>query len=692
MKIRIIRILALAACLVRSASPIVEAQEAKESNDSGATKNSSTEPQSPAPAVNVADLDISQLMNMKVTSVSKKEQKLSHVAAAIFVITQEDIRRSGATSIPDLLRMVPGIDVAQIDASSWAISVRGFNHQFSDKLLVLIDGRAVYTPLFSGVYWDTQDLLLEDIDRIEVIRGPGATVWGANAVNGVINIITLKAASTQGGLITAGGGTQDLVTGAAQYGGKAGRNASYRIFAKCFDHNHLPDPTGQSGEDEWHLVHGGFRLDDSVTPHDSVTLQGDIYGGSEGSEFGHIASIAPPVNENAVGFADLAGGNLLSRWRHAFSSRSDTTLQVYFDRAERQGPESNEYRNTFDVDFQHHLALGTRHDFVWGGDYRHTVDKTEGSIDQAWSPNNRSLDLFSVFAQDEIALKPDHTFLTLGAKLEDSSLGGIDIEPSVRIAWTPRDEDTFWAAVSRAGRSPGRRNVDADINIAVFPGPGGTPAELRLLGNPDEQTEHVIAYEAGYRAQPTKPLSIDLAIFFNTYSQLATTEPGTPFLSPDPPTHYVFPLVWANKMYGTTQGVEISANWKAAHRWTLTPSYSLLQMHLHTTSSSLDTNTAPNTEGASPQHQAQLRSHVDLPGAFSWEASAHFVERLPAQAVPSYTRLDSQLSRRIGEGMTLSLVGQNLLHDHHLESNDGLTSIDPSLIKRSFYAKLVWRF
>jgi iron complex outermembrane receptor protein len=692
-KIRIIAPVIVATCfLVVWDCTFVAAQSPVGSDGSSAERIPDAGSQEPASAASVADLDISQLMNTKVTSVSKKEQKLSRVAAAIFVITQAEIRRSGATNIPDLLRMVPGLDVAQINANTWAISARGFNHQFSDKMLVLIDGRAVYTPLFGGVYWDTQDVVLEDIDRIEVIRGPGATVWGANAVNGVINIITMHARDTKGGLTTAAGGNQELASAVAQYGGKIGSDAAYRVFAKGFDENHFPGLNGQSGDDGWNLLHGGFRVDDTATQKDLLTFQGDIYRGWEGSQFGHIVSFVPPVNVNVVGAADLAGGNFLGRWSHIFSSRSDTTLQVYFDRFEREGPESSEYRDTIDFDFQHHLALGARHDLMWGGDYRRTSDHIVGTIDQAWLPPDRTLQLFSFFVQDEIALRPDRVFVTVGTKLENNYFSGVDLEPSARVAWILTSHNTLWAAVSRAARTPSRRNTDADVNIAVFPGPGGVPSDLLLLGNPDQRSEHVIAYEVGYRAQPTSSLSLDLALFFDTYSDLATTEPGAPYLASGPPSRLIFPLVWANKMYGTTDGIEVWADWKPMRRWTLSPSYALLQMHLHTDSTSQDTTTVPDTEGSSPRHQAALRSHVDLAKKLSWETSAYFVERLPAQLVPSYTRLDTEFSRNFGEGVTLSLVGQNLLQDHHLESNDALTSLEPSQPKRSAYLKVVWRF
>ena len=641
----------------------------------------------------LTELSLEDLMNTKVTSVSKKEQSLSKVAAAIFVITQEDIQRSGATNIPDLLRMVPGLDVAQINANTWAISARGFNHQFSDKLLVLIDGRTVYTPLFGGVYWDTQDVPLEDIDRIEVIRGPGATVWGANAVNGVINIITKSASDTPGGLLVAGAGTEQLALGTAQYGGKLGRDTSYRVFGKYLDDNHFPNFSGQNGEDGWHLSHAGFRSDTSLSQKDSVTVQGDIYGANEGANFGHIVSIAPPVNENVDGNALLNGGNVLTRWNHIFSSRSDTSLQLYFDRYERDGPESREDRDTFDFDFQHHLVLNARNDLIWGADYRFSTDLTQGTIDQAWVPAGRTRQLVSAFAQDEIVLKPDRVFLTVGTKLENNYFSGFDLAPSARVAWTPSKKNTFWAAVSRADRSPSRREEDADINIAAFPGPGGVPTLLTLLGNSAEKSEHVLAYEAGYRAQPVVPFYIDVAAFLNSYSDLATTESGSPFLVVNPPpAHLVSPLVWGNKMHGATDGIEVSGNWKVNDRWTLSPGNALLQMHLHIDATSEDTTTLADTEGSSPRQQAQLRSHLNLPRRFVWDASAYFVERLPAQQVASYTRIDTQLSRQLGEGLELSLVGQNLLHDHHLESNDQLTSLNPTQVKRSAYAKIAWRF
>jgi iron complex outermembrane receptor protein len=642
---------------------------------------------SPKPA-DLSGKSIEDLMNIEVTSASKKAQKLSQVAAAIFVITQEDIRRSGATNIPDLLRMVPGLDVAQMNANTWAISARGFNLQFADKLLVLIDGRAVYTPLFGGVYWDAQDVPPEDIDRIEVIRGPGGTVWGANAVNGVINIITKNSADTLGGLATAGGGSQEQGFGTVQYGGKIGDATTYRVFTKDLNDNHFPDLDGQDGGDNWHLLHGGFRVDTSLSRKDSLTTQGDLYTGDEGGTIVH-STFFPPENVEVHNISELSGGNILSRWNHAFSSRSDTTFQFYFDNYSRSGPVVGEVRNTVDFDFQHHLLWGARQDLIWGLGYRHSQDRTVGTIDGAFVPADWSGSLFDSFVQDQITLRPNRVFLYLGAKLENAYFSGFDLQPSVRLVWTPSNRQTLWAAVSRSTRTPSRRDVGLNAALAALPG----PSEVVLLGNSNFKSEHVLAYELGYRAQPSERLSIDVAAFVNVYDHLESVEVLPPFFDPNsvPPLTF-FPHAFANKLHGTTQGIEVSLNWKVTGRWTLNPGYSFLNMNLDTDVGSLDTTSEENTEDSSPAHQAQLRSRLQLFRNLTWDSSAYFVSSLPAQSVPSYTRLDEQLTWRPAERWEFSLVGQNLLADHHLEFNDYLQSVNSTQVKRSAYAKITWHF
>jgi iron complex outermembrane receptor protein len=643
----------------------------------------------------LSEVPIEDLMNIKVTSVSKKEQKMSQAAAAIFVITQEDIHRSGATNIPDLLRIVPGLDVSQINVNNWAISARGFNRQFENKLLVLIDGRAVYTPLDGGVNWDTQDVPLEDIDRIEVIRGPGATLWGANAVNGVINIMTRKAADTQGGLITGGGGTEGQVLGTAQYGGTLRGNTFYRIFIKYLNHGSLAELSGKRGDDAWNLLHGGFRADSAISTNDSLTAQADLYDGREGAEIIHIFSVDPPVVDNLETRFSISGGNILGRWNHVYSSRSDTLLQFYFDNYTRTGPEASEHRNTIDIDFNHHFALGSRQELVWGAGYRRSWDKTLGTIDEAFNPSGESLQLFNFFAQDTITLNPDRLFLTIGSKVENSYFTSYGIDPSIRLAWTPSNWMTLWSAVSRAQRSPARADTGLVASLTVFPDPAGssTPVEVIFLGNRQIMSEHLVAYEVGFRTQPNSRFSADVSSFFNHYDHLVSVEPEPEFFEPNPaPGHFVVPLVFRNLLYGTTEGVELSANLKLTNRWTLSSGYSFLEMHLHTKPASQDALDVPDFEGSSPQHQAQLRSHVELFHGLSWDANAYFVSALPFQQVPSYARLDAQLAWKFAEKGEFSLVGQNLLHDHHLESQDIVTLVNSSLIKRSAYAKFTWRF
>ncbi|MHB8486483.1 MAG: TonB-dependent receptor plug domain-containing protein [Candidatus Acidiferrales bacterium] len=635
---------------------------------------------------------LEDLMNIEVTSVSKKEQKLSQIASAIFVITQDDIRRSGATNIPDLLRMVPGLDVAQINGSTWEISSRGFNAQYADKLLVLIDGRTVYSPLFSGVYWDVQDVPLEDIERIEVIRGPGATVWGANAVNGVINIITKSAKETQGGLVTAGGGTYEPGFGVAQYGGTVRQATTYRIFVKGFNYNSFPSLSGQDGHDGSDLLHGGFRVDSTLSKQDALTVQGDLYEGSEG-ETVNIATLTPPFGQVSTVSTSVSGGNVLGRWNHTFSPHSDTSVQVYFDRTQRNSILEGEAVNTFDVDFEHHIGWGSRQDFVWGAGFRYISYATTGSLTVSFNPASQDFELFSSFVQDEITLKPDRLYLTIGAKLEHNDFSGFEFQPSARIAWNLNKEDTLWAGYARARRTPSPSDRGLRIGFTAFPGPGGLPVLLTILGSPNTVSENLDAFEAGYRAQLGPNVSLDISTFYNRYGDLQTLEPGVPFLELNPPPpHLNVPLVFSNQMHGESHGIEMAVNWKATNRWTLSPGYAFERIHLQTNPGSLDTTSVSTGEGNSPHIEAQLRSDLALPRRLEWNTSVYFVGRLPAEQVPSYTRLDTGMTWRASEHLALSIVGQNLLKDHHLEAHSSDQGELSGLIKRSAYVKLTWQF
>jgi iron complex outermembrane recepter protein len=656
--------------------------------------------QAPAYAVQITSTDsaadlyqvsLQDLMNMEVTSVSKREQKMSQAAAAIFVINQDDIRRSAALNIPDLLRMVPGLDVAQINASTWAISARGFNHQFSDKLLVLIDGRTVFTPSQNGVNWDTLDVPLDDIERIEVIRGPGATVWGANAVNGVINIITKSATDTQGALLTAGSGSGVSEFGAAQYGGTFADRLTYRTFVKYTDTDSMPGVSGD-GADAWHLLHAGFRVDDPIAHADSLTWQGDLYSGREGAVIGHIASIFPPDNENVARSAALSGGNVLGRWNHVLSSSSDTTLQVYFDRYLRLGPELSESCNTIDIDFHQHARLGSRHEVVWGVGYRYAVDQTVATIDQGFNPADARLALYSAFIQDEITLRPERLKLTVGSKLEHNDFTGFEIEPSVRIAWTPNARETWWASVSNSARTPALRDDNADFNIGAFLLPNGAPAVMTIEGNPRQKAEYLLAEELGYRVQASDWVSLDLAAFVNKYRNLRSLEQGAPLPQFNPVPYTEIPLHQGNRVQGSTEGLELGAKLRLSDRWTLSPGYAFLRINLHDDPGAIDTMTVADVEGSNPRHQMQLRSAFNVSRVLTWNVAAYFVDRLSAQGLPSYTRVDMQLNWQPMDSLAVSLAGQNLLRDRHTESLDMGTSVNSSQVQRSAYAKIGWKF
>ena len=643
-------------------------------------------------------LDLTQksledLMSIEVTSVSKKEQKTSQAAAAIFVISREDIGRSGALSIPDLLRMVPGLDVAQIDAGKWAISARGFNGQYSNKLLVLVDGRSVYTPIFGGVFWDSQNVALATIERIEVIRGPGAAIWGSNAVNGVINIITRSSGDTQGTYIAGGAGNGSIGPETIGYGGKVGHLGAYRVFAEGFEVNALPTWAGLDGQDDWQLVHGGFRTDTSLSAKNSLTTEGEIYQGNAGELAFIPLSLMPPESATVALRDRYSGWNGLARWNRTLSTGSQTSLQVYFDRTTRGDLSYGGGENTFDIDFQHNFAWRARQDIVWGIGYRVTADDIDPELRISATPQNRTTQLFSGFVQDEIAIRPDRVNLSLGTRTEHNDYTGFDFQPSVRLVWTPDSKKQFWAAASRADRTPPRSDTNFRVNLDALPGPGNIPILVSLFGNPNQKNEQLTAFEIGHRAAPTSRFSMDLSIFYNRYRDLVSVEPGAERVETNPaPVHLLIPTYFGNGLYGESQGIEAFANWKVTGFWTLSPGYSFFSLHLHKFAGSQDSGSVPETEGGSPDHQAQLRSSLDLPWKLQWNASAYFVNRLPAQSIPSYTRLDTGFTWRAQERVSLSVVGQNLLKDLHPEFTGVDTTVQSGLMRRVAYGKIAWSF
>jgi iron complex outermembrane recepter protein len=644
------------------------------------------------PANNLSDRSLEDLMNIQVTSVSKTKHKLSQTASAVFVITEDDIARSGATHIPDLLRMVPGVNVAQINANNWAISVRGFNERFSNSLLVLVDGRSVYAMSFGGVFWDALDVPLEDIERIEIIRGPGGSVWGANAVNGVINIITKKSSETRGALAVAGGGTAQQAFGTLQYGGDLGRHTDYRVFAKYLNHGDWPDFTGQNGGDGWHMLRGGFRMDSTLSAHDTLMVQGDMYSGLEGTPTWMLPSVTSPGPVPVESLVDISGGFLQGMWKHTHSDRSSTALELSYDRYAHDDF-VGDHRGTLDLDFQHNFSWGERQNVTWGLEYRHSASRSSATLYAGFTPSSFATQLFGSYVQDEIAIVPKSVSLTIGTKLEHNDYTGFNLMPSARLAWTIDPSHMVWLATSHAVRTPSDVNTRIRANLGSIPGPGGLPLLLSYFGNPHADDEVLQAYEMGYRAQALAHLSIDLATFYNDYDHHETGEPASPFFEAVPaPPHLVLPVMFGNLMYGETHGIEIAANWKPISRWTLSPGYAFEKIHMHVAPTSQDTTSVSRVQGSSPDQSAQLRSHVVLTHALSWDLSAYFVGHLENLAVPSYTLVDTQLTWQFGEGASLSVVGQNLAQDLHEEFTDYTVTVRSTLVKRGVYAKLSWRF
>ncbi|HKV39355.1 MAG TPA: TonB-dependent receptor [Blastocatellia bacterium] len=639
-------------------------------------------------STDLAAKSLEELMDIKVVSASKREEKLFKTAAAVYVITQEDIRRSGMTRLPDLLRMVPGLDVGRVDGEGWAVSVRGFNRRFTSKLLVLVDGRSVYSHETSGVFWETLDMPLDLIDHIEVIRGPGGALWGANAVNGVINIITKRARDTQGVQITAAGGSEDRFSN-VEYGGKIGSQTYYRAYGKYLNGTGLVDSTGRDTNDVMNSVHGGARVDWQVSGRDSLSIQGDIYDMSDRERLTWVsllAPLAPPSNA----LSRLTGGDVLGRWDHTFSDISDMSFQFYYYRFGLDGSGQSQGVNTFDFDFEHHFAWGGRQDIVWGLEYRLTADRFNTGVDGPVQevPDARNSQVLSAFFQDEFTLIRDRLRLTAGSKLEHDDYAGFNIQPDVRLLWTPASNQTVWAAVSKAVRTPSRGEESIIDNFSSSPGPGGLPVVATVFGTHDFTSEELLAYELGYRVEPAAKVSIDIASFYNVYNNLQTDILGAPFFDPTPVPRIVFPITFGNQMKGHTYGVETSVNWTATHFWKLTGSYSYLRMVLVNNSGNL----LGDNAGDSPEHQFQVRSYLNLPGKFDLDAAAFYVSSLSHEAVPAYTRVDARLGWRVSEGIELSFGAQNLLAPRRIESLAADASVLPSEVKRTVSGKVTWRF
>ncbi|HEX2860950.1 MAG TPA: TonB-dependent receptor [Lacunisphaera sp.] len=628
-------------------------------------------------------MSLDELLTVEVTSVSRRAEPYSDAAAALAVVTADDISRSTGTTVPELLRGVPGLHVARQNSNEWVVSARGFSSVNSEKLLVQSDTRSIYTPLFAGVFWDVQDYLLADIERIEVIRGPGAALWGSNAVNGVVNITTKSARDTHGTRLEVIAGTEERAMVAARHGGRTARGVHYRVFGKYSerDGTFAPGPS----DDDWRLGQAGFRADWSAGPSDEFTVQGSLYHGTIGQLEPAVVVIGRPGPAGELE-STVAGGHILGRWRRTFSASSDLQFRAYYDRTHRDDPSFTDDLDTIDLDLQHRFSPASRHQLVWGVNYRHTANENRGKGIFAVSPESSGDNLFSAFAQDQVELG-EAVRVTVGAKAEHNDFSGFEIQPSVRAAWNVADRQVLWAAVSHAARIPTRFERDIFIDASD---PAGDPV-FRLLGNDRFEAEKLVAYDLGYRWHASDRLHLDIAIFENCYDGLASLEVGTPFVDPAS-GRTIVPVVSENLTNGRAQGVETLVTYSPASWWRLSASHTYFSMKLD--SRGLDANRGDFFEGATPRHQFSLASHLTLPGGFELDAQYRRLGRLArlpqipsGEGIPGYGELDVQLSWQASPQLRISVAGQSLLHDRHLEfgSPSGRGEIE-----RSVYARLVW--
>lgn len=635
-------------------------------------------------------LSLEELMGIEISSAAKKPQRLLDAATAIHVLGREDIRRSGATNLPELLRMVPGVQVARIDASRYAVSIRGFGNRYSGKLLVLQDGRTLYSPLFSGTYWEAQDVLLEDVERIEVIRGPGGTLWGANAVNGVINIITRQARESQGTHVEAKAGS--LENGfALRHGTTLGDGGHVRAYAKLDRHGPLETPAGEDAHDAWHQARAGFRADLHPDAQDTMTVQGDVYE-TKAEQSVLATSLVPPTTAYVPDTARSQGGNLLLRWQRVLSQDENWHVQAYLDHTRVRDVLHEQRVSTLDLEWQHRFRLSPQQEITWGLGLRQVKDALDGSFTVSLDPDQRSTLLYSGFLQDEISLRDDLS-LTVGSKLEHNDFTGFEVQPSARLLWRASPTDSVWASVSRAVQTPSRATHNVQMNLAVLPGLPGVPGPvvIGVRGNHDLQSEELLSREIGYRSQLSADLNVDVAAFYNTYDNLVSLENNPPEFSPVP----LLAKRFDNLMSGKTYGVELSGNWQVNPAWRLRGSYSWLQMRLSSKVGGSGQLAFGNEDG-SAQQVLHVHSQHNLGHNVELDANLYAMGKLVAlgpqaqTSVDSYTRFDLRLGWKPRPGLELSVTGRNLLEKRHAEFvGDDVTA---SVIPRSVLAQIRWTY
>ncbi len=638
-----------------------------------------------ASATDPTRLTLEELMSIEVSSAAKKPQSLADTVTAMHVLTRDDIRRSGASTLPELLRQVPGVQVSRIDASRYVITIRGFASRYAGKLLVLQDGRTLYSPLFNGTFWEAQDVVLDEIERIEVIRGPGGTMWGANAVNGVINIISRAAKDSQGTLVQANTGSEESSL-TLRHGGALGEDGHFRVYAKVNQHDALQSTDDTPGHDAMRQKRAGFRIDLKPSAGDRLTVQGDAQ--EVRADVKELStSLLRPGQHLARDTQTLSGTHLLMRWEREVNADHHWQIQGFLDRTNLRSEALDAVVETVDLELQQRLRLNLANELTWGVGVRHISDRTRGSLTLSLNPAASRTQIYNAFVQDEVTLG-EALHLTLGSKFEHNETTGTETQPSVRLHWRPSSSDTVWAAVSRAVETPSRATLDSQVNYRVEApfspaNPAPFPALVGLRGNPNAVSQELVSREIGYRSLFGPNLSVDLTAFYNTYEKLVSTGPLK--------TSVVPPVVYAtygleNGLSGRTYGVELASVWQVTPAWRLSGSVSTLRMKLAPDPK----DSAYGKPGESPTYMAQLRSQHDLANNLELDAHLYRTGKLPYEAIPAHTRLDLRLGWRLRPGLELSLTGRNLLNGKHTEFQ--ADDLQASKIPRSWLLQASWKF
>ena len=640
-------------------------------------------------------MSLEELMNVEVALVSRRTEKLSDVPAAVHIVSGEDLRRTGVRTLPEALRLVPGVHVARVDASKWGVTARGFNNLFANKLLVLVDGRSVYTPAFSGVFWEVQDVLMADVERLEVIRGPGGTLWGANAVNGIINVVTRPAAEAQGTYLRLGSGTAERLGVSLRHGASISETVSIRVYAKYFSREASADSSNADLSDDWSITRAGARLDWMPSVADRVAVDAGAYDGQVGQTLQVAAALTPPYVRTFASESPVRGGHLMGRWEHRYGPGSEFALKVYLDHSYRDDGVVGGTIDVGDLDFQHRRQFG-RHGFTWGLGYRGMADEVTGSFVVTVDPRERTTHLWSGFLQGDIVLAPERLGVTAGSKIQHNSFTGFEWQPSGRLWWSPAPHHMLWSAVSRAVRTPSRSEDDMQFVSQILPdtriGDSTRPAMVTVVGRRSSESEVLTAFEVGYRARLGPAVLADATVFYNRYDDLHTNELGLPVARDVPsPRHWYIPVRAANRGEAETFGTEVTGTWQAHDRLRITGAYAYLQMDLSIEAGSLD-ELFVSQERENPHHQFSLRASADIERGWQLDGVLRYVDELPAQRIPRYLTLDARLGWQPRDGMELSVAGRHLLQSRHPEFAPQVAVTVPGEVEADLYTSIAWRF